>query len=64
MPDQENPWSLDAGSVEWACKASLRRLGVECIDLYLLHRHDYPLERASVLMEVLEDLVCAGKIRY
>jgi len=64
MPDQEDPWSLDAGSVERACEASLRRLGVECIDLYLLHRRDYPLERAPALMEVLEDLVRAGKIHY
>jgi aryl-alcohol dehydrogenase-like predicted oxidoreductase len=64
IPDQEDPWSLDASSVERACEASLRRLRVECIDLYLLHRRDYPLERAPTLMEVLEDLVRAGKIRY
>jgi aryl-alcohol dehydrogenase-like predicted oxidoreductase len=64
MPDQEDPWSLYAGSVERACEASLRRLEVECIDLYLLHRRDYPLEQAPALMEVLEDLVRAGKIHY
>jgi len=64
MPDQEDPWSLDAGSVGRKCEASLRRLGFECIDLYLLHRRDYPLERAPAMMEVLEDLVRAGKIRY
>jgi len=64
IPDQEDPWSLDTGSVERACEASLRRLGVECIDLYLLHRRDYPLERAPALMELLEDLVHGGKIRY
>jgi aryl-alcohol dehydrogenase-like predicted oxidoreductase len=63
-PDQEDPWSLEAGSVERACAASLHRLEVECIDLYLLHRRDYPLERASALRETLEDLVRAGKIRY
>lgn len=63
-PDQEDPWALDAGCVERACEASLRRLGVECIDLYLLHRRDYPLERAPALMDVLEDLVRAGKIHY
>src|SRR5512137_2076050 len=34
MPDQEDPWSLDAGLVERKCEGSLRRLGVECIDLY------------------------------
>jgi aryl-alcohol dehydrogenase-like predicted oxidoreductase len=64
IPDQEDPWSLDAGTVERACEASLRRLEVKCIDLYLLHRRNYPLERAPALIEVLEDLVRAGKIRY
>ncbi len=64
MPDQADPWLLDAGSVERACEASLRRLDVRCIDLYLLHRRDYPLERAPAVMEVLEGLVRAGKIRY
>jgi aryl-alcohol dehydrogenase-like predicted oxidoreductase len=64
MPDQEDPWSLDAACVERKCEASLRRLGVECLDLYLLHRRDYPLERAPALMGALEDLVRAGKIRY
>jgi len=64
MPDQEDPWSLEADCVERKCEGSLRRLEVECIDLYLLHRRDYPLERASTLMEVLEKLVHAGKIRY
>jgi len=64
IPDQEDPWSLDAGSIERASEGSLRRLGVECIDLYLLHRRDYPLEQAPRLMDVLEDLVRAGKIRY
>jgi aryl-alcohol dehydrogenase-like predicted oxidoreductase len=64
IPDLEDPWSLDANSIEQKCEASLRRLAVECIDLYLLHRRDYPLERAPVLMDVLEDLVRAGKIRY
>ncbi len=63
-PEQEDPWSLDGSVVERACEASLRRLGNECIDLYLLHRRDYPLEQAAELMEVLEDLVRAGKIRY
>ncbi|HSJ56653.1 MAG TPA: aldo/keto reductase, partial [Anaerolineae bacterium] len=64
MPDQEDPWSLDAACVERKCEASLRHLGVECLDLYLLHRRDYPLERAPALMGALEDLVRAGKIRY
>jgi len=64
IPEQEDPWALDAVSVERKCEASLRRLDFECIDLYLLHRRDYPLEQAPALMKVLEDLVRAGKIRY
>ena len=64
ISDQEDPWELDAGSVDRKCEASLRRLGVECIDLYLLHRRDYPLERTPAMIDVLEDLVQAGKIRY
>ena len=64
MPNQEDPWLLDSSAVERVCDASLRRLEVECIDLYLLHRRDYSLERAPALMEVLEELVRAGKICY
>jgi len=64
IPDQEDPWSLDASTVERKCEGSLRRLGVECIDLYLLHRRDYPLEQAPEMMDVFENLVRVGKIRY
>ncbi|MEW5871069.1 MAG: aldo/keto reductase [Chloroflexota bacterium] len=64
LPDQPDPLALEAAIVERACEGSLRRLGFECIDLYLLHRRDYPLERAPALMEALEGLVQAGKIRY
>jgi len=64
IPSQEDPWSLDASSVERKCEASLRRLGFECIDLYLLHRRDYPLERVPAMLEILENLVRVGRIRY
>lgn len=36
-----------------ACETSLRRPGFECIDLYLLHRREYSLERALALRDVL-----------
>lgn len=47
--------------IRQACEASLRRLGVECIDLYYCHRRDpdVPLED---LMGTLGDLVRTGKI--
>jgi diketogulonate reductase-like aldo/keto reductase len=45
-----------------SCEASLRRLRVEHIDLYLLHwRHG---EKLPVLVETFSELVKAGKIRH
>jgi len=46
-----------------ACEASLRRLGADVIDLYLLHLRDFPLDRAVAVRDALEELVSAGKIR-
>ena len=43
--------------------ASLRRLGMDYVDLYQIHRFDYdtPIEET---METLNDIVRAGKARY
>jgi aryl-alcohol dehydrogenase-like predicted oxidoreductase len=38
-------------------------LGRETIDLYLLHRGQYEVDRAPEVVEILEELVAAGKIR-
>jgi aryl-alcohol dehydrogenase-like predicted oxidoreductase len=46
-----------------AVDASLRRLGTDRIDLYQLHLDDLPIDEAAALLDVLEDLVTAGKIR-
>jgi len=46
-----------------ACEASLRRLGVDAIDLYQLHRPD-PTTPIEETLLVLDDLVRAGKVRY
>jgi aryl-alcohol dehydrogenase-like predicted oxidoreductase len=42
---------------------SLNRLGIDYIDLYIIHRWDYhtPIEET---METLHDVVKAGKVRY
>jgi aryl-alcohol dehydrogenase-like predicted oxidoreductase len=63
-PGREDPWVLDAATVVRRCEASLRRLGVDRIDLYLLHRRDYPLERAPEMVGILEDLVRVGSVRH
>lgn len=45
------------------CEDSLRRLGIDTIDLYQLHVWDYPAEQAYRVRDVLESLVKEGKIR-
>ena len=49
--------------VHSACDASLKRLGVDCIDLYFQHRVDpnVPIEET---VGAMAELVQAGKIRY
>ena len=46
------------------CEASLRRLGVDCIDLFQFHVNAYPPEKAPRVRDELEALVAAGKIRF
>jgi aryl-alcohol dehydrogenase-like predicted oxidoreductase len=46
------------------CEGSLRRLNTDVIDLYQLHVWDYPIEQVGEMLEALERLVSAGKIRY
>jgi aryl-alcohol dehydrogenase-like predicted oxidoreductase len=47
-----------------ACDASLRRLKVDCIDLYQFHLYDFDLTAAKETRDALEALVTTGKIRY
>jgi diketogulonate reductase-like aldo/keto reductase len=57
-------WSdhLTHGEVKRACERSLERLGLDYIDLYLIHRPGKaPLEETLVAMQ---ELVAEGKTRY
>jgi aryl-alcohol dehydrogenase-like predicted oxidoreductase len=53
---------LSPDRIRKACDASLRRMGIDTIDLYQLHAPDpdVPLEDT---LEVLDELVRAGKVR-
>lgn len=53
----------DPAYVREACDASLRRLGVDHIDLYYLHRVD-PNTRIEETVGAMAELVAAGKVRY
>jgi len=56
------PYDSSARHLLEACDASLRRLGVECIDLYQIHRPDLLAHPAEVA-QALDELRRAGKIR-
>ena len=63
MSKAQNMGGLSRKHIVQACEASLRRLGVEAIDLYQIHRYDeaVPIEET---LEALNQLVRQGKVRY
>ncbi len=63
LGDGPNMKGLSRKHIVQACEASLRRLGVEAIDLYQIHRFDAdtPLEET---LAALDHLVSSGKVRY
>ena len=62
-PPRPNTAGLSRKHIFTAIEASLKRLGVDYIDLYQIHRWDYqtPIEET---MEALHDIVKSGKVRY
>jgi aryl-alcohol dehydrogenase-like predicted oxidoreductase len=56
------PYDSSPAHVRSACEASLRRLGVDVIDLYQVHRPDW-LAHPEELAGVLAELRQAGKVR-
>ena len=62
-PIREGMTAIDRHHVERAVEGSLRRLGIDYIDLYQVHWPDMivPIEES---MEALDRLVAAGKVRY
>jgi aryl-alcohol dehydrogenase-like predicted oxidoreductase len=63
MGPGQNMAGLSRKHVIQGCEASLRRLGVETIDLYQIHRFDdaTPIDET---LAALDHLVHAGKVRY
>lgn len=57
-----NPGRLSAEAIHREIDGTLKRLGTDYLDLYIIHRFDYetPIEET---MEALHDLVKAGKVR-
>jgi aryl-alcohol dehydrogenase (NADP+) len=63
MGPSPNQRGLSRKHIIHACENSLRRLGVDYIDLYQIHRWD-PVTPIEETLEALDSLVRAGKVRY
>ena len=63
MGDDPNQKGLSRKHIMHAIEASLRRLGLDCVDLYQIHRFDYET-RIEETLEALHDVIKAGKARY
>ncbi len=63
MSDAPNDRGLSRKHILDAIDASLRRLGTDYVDIYMIHRWDYTTPIAETL-EALNDVVRAGKARY
>lgn len=63
MRDKPNGAGLSRKAIMGEIDKSLQRLGMDYVDLYIIHRWDYqtPIEET---MEALHDVVKAGKARY
>ncbi|NDJ79307.1 MAG: aldo/keto reductase [Chloroflexi bacterium] len=63
MSDDVNARGLSRKHLMDSIDATLRRLGMEYVDLYYIHRWDYETPLVETL-EALNDIVRAGKARY
>jgi aryl-alcohol dehydrogenase-like predicted oxidoreductase len=63
MSDRPNMGGLSRKHIVQSCEGSLRRLGVDAIDLYQIHRFDAttPIDET---LAALDHLVHQGKVRY
>ena len=64
-PENGDPYRYDfnAGYIIESCEASLRRMGIDTIDLFQLHRPDWLMDPAEVA-SALAKLKKAGKVRH
>ena len=66
-PDYPNPgsphcWDFSADYIVRSCEGSLKRLGIETIDIYMLHRPDY-LADPQEITKAFVQLRDSGKVR-
>jgi predicted oxidoreductase len=62
-PGMPHRYDFDGGYIRQSCEGSLRRLGLDRIDLYQLHRPDFLADPDDIAAAFI-DLQKAGKVRY
>jgi predicted oxidoreductase len=62
-PDAPQRYDFSAEHIVSSCEQSLKRLGIETIDLYMLHRPDY-LADPEEIAKAFSKLKDEGKVRY
>lgn len=61
--DGPNDWGLSRRHILRQVEATLRRLGVDHVDMYLIHEPD-PTTPLDETLRALDDLIHQGKVRY
>lgn len=61
--DEPHRYDFSRKHIEESCDKSLKRLGIDCIDIYLLHRPDYLMDPEEVAA-AFDSLYNAGKVRH
>jgi len=62
-PDSPHRWDFSGDYIIRSCEESLRRLGVDAVDVYMLHRPDYLGDPAEIA-QAFTRLRDAGKVRW
>jgi predicted oxidoreductase len=62
-PASPHRYDFSAQHILWSCDNSLKNLGVETIDLYMLHRPDL-LMNPPEIAQAFDKLKAAGKVRF
>lgn len=62
-PDSPHRYDFSKSHILESCDKSLKRLGIETIDIYQLHRPDL-LMNPTEIAEAFAELKAAGKVRY
>lgn len=63
VDETPNGRGLSRKHIVEACEASLKRMDIDCIDLYQIHGPD-PYTPYEETMRALDDLIAAGKVQY